>query len=95
MNPPAGEYPITDSKRLAVHLIDQALAALPQDGEQIVGVFDLRDFDFGRNADFGFAKFMVRRIRDGAFATMKMLLAADGHKYYPRTAICMCAALAP
>lgn len=55
----AGEYPVNDSKRLAVHVIDQALAALPPGGEQMIGVFDLRGFDFSRNADFAFAKFMV------------------------------------
>lgn len=54
-----GEYPIDGSKRLAAHLIDSAIAALPPGGEQIVGIFDLRGFDFGTNADFAFAAFMV------------------------------------
>ena len=96
-----GEYPINDSKRLCVHLIDQAIAMLDNgaeassssspsssspDGsppmgtsvgrggggggggggtaavsrvEQIVGIFDLKDFSVTRNADFAFAFFMV------------------------------------
>ncbi|KAJ9519999.1 hypothetical protein QJQ45_014725 [Haematococcus lacustris] len=41
----AGQYPINDSKRLAVFLIDQAIAqAQAAGGEQILGIFDLRDF---------------------------------------------------
>ena len=91
-----GEYPVNDSKRLCVHLIDQAIAmlnnggtplsssssssdesptstaagrgggggagggsALDHRGEQIVGIFDLKDFSVTRNADFAFAFFMV------------------------------------
>lgn len=54
-----GEYPIEDSKRLCVHLIDEALSRLPDDGEQIVGIFDMRDFQVPQNADFAFARFMV------------------------------------
>lgn len=43
-----GEYPIEDSKRLCVYLIDQAIRqAQAQGGEQIVGVFDLRGFQVG------------------------------------------------
>ena len=55
----AGEYPIDDSKRLCVHLIDTALEKLPPGREQIVGIFDLRDFGVPQNADFAFARFMV------------------------------------
>ncbi|KAG2495514.1 hypothetical protein HYH03_006457 [Edaphochlamys debaryana] len=54
-----GQFPITDSKRLAAHMIDTALAQLPPGGEQIVGIFDLRGFEFTTNADFQFAAFMV------------------------------------
>ncbi|GFH29899.1 CRAL-TRIO domain-containing protein [Haematococcus lacustris] len=55
-----GQYPINDSKRLAVFLIDQAIAqAQSAGGEQILGIFDLRDFQVPRNSDFLFARFMV------------------------------------
>ncbi|KAL6761132.1 CRAL-TRIO domain-containing protein [Haematococcus lacustris] len=55
-----GQYPINDSKRLAVFLIDQAIAqAQAAGGEQILGIFDLRDFQVPRNSDFLFARFMV------------------------------------
>eukprot|EP00798_Chlamydomonas_sp_ICE-L_P025636 gene25636-11294_t len=54
-----GQYPIDDSKRLCVHLIDSALGKLPEEGEQIVGIFDMRDFQVTENADFAFARFMI------------------------------------
>ncbi|KAG2449598.1 hypothetical protein HYH02_005131 [Chlamydomonas schloesseri] len=54
-----GEYPIDGSKRLAAYLIDTAISRLPPGGEQIVGIFDLRGFQFPANADFAFAAFMV------------------------------------
>jgi len=55
-----GDYPIDDSKRLCIHLIDGAVAqAVAGGGEQIVGIFDLRGFEVPRNADFAFAAFMV------------------------------------
>ncbi|MEW5315638.1 MAG: hypothetical protein WDW38_007052 [Sanguina aurantia] len=53
-----GQYPIRDSKKLAVLLIDDAISRLPAGGEQILGIFDLRDFSL-QNADFEFAAFMV------------------------------------
>jgi hypothetical protein len=40
-------------------LIDAAISQIPAGGEQIVGIFDLRGFQFGSNADFAFAAFMV------------------------------------
>lgn len=54
-----GQYPIDGSKRLACYLIDEAISRLPPGGEQIVGIFDLRGFQFPSNADFQFAAFMV------------------------------------
>ncbi|KXZ47547.1 hypothetical protein GPECTOR_34g706 [Gonium pectorale] len=54
-----GQYPIADSKRLAAYLIDTAISRIPPGGEQIVGIFDLRGFQFAQNADFAFAAFMV------------------------------------
>jgi len=53
-----GEYPIEDSKRLAGHVLDQAIAALPPGGEQIMGIFDLRGFEL-KNADLQFAAFII------------------------------------
>lgn len=53
-----GEFPIADSKRLAGHILDSAVAALPPGGEQFLGVFDLRGFEL-RNADIQFAAFLV------------------------------------
>ncbi|EFJ41850.1 hypothetical protein VOLCADRAFT_67793, partial [Volvox carteri f. nagariensis] len=52
-------FPLTDSKRLAAYLIDTAISRLPPGGEQIVGIFDLRGFQFAQNADFQFAAFMI------------------------------------
>ncbi|GFR44643.1 hypothetical protein Agub_g5932 [Astrephomene gubernaculifera] len=54
-----GQYPIVDSKRFAAYLIDTAISRIPPGGEQIVGIFDLRGFQFQQNADFAFAAFMI------------------------------------
>lgn len=53
------EYPLDDSKRLCVQLLEEALAELPEGGETLLGVFDLRNFRH-RNADLGFVRFLVR-----------------------------------
>jgi hypothetical protein len=48
----AGEFPLSDSQALCVYLLDQAVKTAEDLGqEQIVGIFDLRDFDvsFFRN----------------------------------------------
>jgi hypothetical protein len=43
-----GQFPIQDSKRLCVHLLDSALAkAKAAGGDHIIGVFDLRGFQVG------------------------------------------------
>jgi hypothetical protein len=39
-------------------MLDAAVAALPPGQEQIIGVFDLRQFELA-NADFQFAEFMI------------------------------------
>ena len=57
---PAGEWPLQDSERLCAHLVDAALQRLPEGGESLLGVFDLRGFG-PINADFDFFYFMVRR----------------------------------
>ena len=54
----ADEYPLEDSKRLCVHLLEEALAELPEGGETLLGVFDLRNFRH-RNADLAFVRFLV------------------------------------
>jgi hypothetical protein len=54
-----GEFPLDDSKRLCVHLLDKAIASLPEGGETLLGIFDLRGFG-NRNADLGFVRFLVR-----------------------------------
>jgi hypothetical protein len=53
-----GEFPLDDSKRLCVHLLEKAIAELPPGGETLVGIFDLRGFG-NRNADLGFVRFLV------------------------------------
>lgn len=53
-----GEFPLDDSKRLCVHLLEKAIAELPEGGETLVGIFDLRGFA-NRNADLGFVRFLV------------------------------------
>lgn len=53
-----GQFPVRDSKRLCVYLLDKAISQLPPGKEQILGVFDLRDFTMA-NADFAFAAFMI------------------------------------
>ena len=55
----AEEFPLDDSKRLCVHLLEVALAQLPEGGDTLLGVFDLRGFR-NRNADLGFVRFLVR-----------------------------------
>jgi hypothetical protein len=57
---PPGEFPLDDSKRLCVHLLEKAIASLPEGGETLVGIFDLRGFG-NRNADLGFVRFLVRQ----------------------------------
>lgn len=42
-----------------MHLLDKAIASLPEGGETLVGIFDLRGFG-NRNADLGFVRFLVR-----------------------------------
>ncbi|GIL66802.1 hypothetical protein Vafri_20305 [Volvox africanus] len=54
-----GQFPLSDSKRLAAYLIDTAISQMPPGGEQIVGIFDLRGFQFVQNADFQLAAFLV------------------------------------
>jgi len=52
------EFPLDDSKRHCVHLLEVALAQLPEGGDTLLGVFDLRGFR-NRNADLGFVRFLV------------------------------------
>lgn len=53
-----GEFPLDDSKRLCVHLLEEAIAQLPPGNETLVGIFDLQGFG-SRNADLGFVRFLV------------------------------------
>ncbi|KIZ00867.1 Phosphatidylinositol transfer protein CSR1 [Monoraphidium neglectum] len=53
-----GEFPLSESKRLCAHVLDNAVASLPPGGEQIMGIFDLKGFEL-RNADLQFAAFLV------------------------------------
>ena len=55
----AEEFPLEDSKRLCVHLLEEAMAQLPPDSDTLLGIFDLRGFG-NRNADLGFVRFLVR-----------------------------------
>ena len=55
------EFPLEDSKRLCVHLLEAAMAQLPPGSETLLGIFDLRGFG-NRNADLGFVRFLVRRL---------------------------------
>jgi hypothetical protein len=54
----AGEFPIEDSKRLCTCMLDTALSRLPEGGEQILGVIDLRGMSLN-NIDLEFVAFMV------------------------------------
>ena len=54
----AEEFPLEDSKRLCVHLLEQAMAQLPSGSDTLLGIFDLRGFG-NRNADLGFVRFLV------------------------------------
>jgi hypothetical protein len=56
----AEEFPLEDSKRLCVYLLEAAMAQLPAGSETLLGIFDLRGFR-NRNADLGFVRFLVRR----------------------------------
>ncbi|XP_043724197.1 motile sperm domain-containing protein 2 [Telopea speciosissima] len=54
---PAMHDPVEDEK-LCVFLIEKALSKLPDGKEQILGIFDLRDFG-SENADIRFLKFLI------------------------------------
>ena len=75
---PPGEFPLDDSKRLCVHLLEKAIASLPEGGETLVGIFDLRGFG-NRNADLGFVRFLVRKWPDCRVNHGKLQL----HQYKP------------
>jgi hypothetical protein len=53
-----GEYPLEDSKRLCVYMLEKALSQLPEGQETVLGIFDLRGFK-NRNTDLGFVRFLV------------------------------------
>ena len=57
----AGDFTLQDSERLCAFVIESALQRLPEGGESILGVFDLRGFG-PSNADFDFFYFLVRAI---------------------------------
>ncbi len=59
LNGAAEEFPLEDSKRLCVHLLEEAMAQLPPGSDTLLGIFDLRGFG-NRNADLGFVRFLVR-----------------------------------
>ena len=52
------EFPLEDSKRLCVYLLEAAMVQLPAGSETLLGIFDLRGFR-NRNADLGFVRFLV------------------------------------
>ncbi|KAK9815632.1 hypothetical protein WJX72_007170 [[Myrmecia] bisecta] len=53
-----GARPPEESKKLCVHLLEKAISELPEGGETILGIFDLRGFT-SKNADLGFVRFLV------------------------------------
>lgn len=73
-----GQFPIADSKRLCVHMIEQAISALPPGKEQFLGLFDLRGFSVA-NSDLEFASFLVRAADEQARSAHRLfrVLLAD------------------
>jgi len=53
-----GEFSLDDSKRLCVHLLEEAISQLEPGTETLLGIFDLRGFA-SKNADLGFVRFLV------------------------------------
>ena len=53
-----GDWPIESSERLTGYFLDECVAKLDGDEAVILGIMDLRDFR-ARNADIGYAKFLV------------------------------------
>lgn len=53
-----GEYPLEDSKRLCVYLLETALSKLDEGKEQVMGIFDLRGFT-PVNADIPYSIFLI------------------------------------
>lgn len=51
-------HPPVENERLCVFLVEKALAKLPAGKEEILGVFDLRDFAT-ENADLKYLTFVV------------------------------------
>lgn len=54
----AGEFPLDDSKRLCVLILEDALKQLPKGQETVLGIFDLQGFN-NKNSDLGFVRFLV------------------------------------
>ena len=53
-----GEWPSESSQRLTGYFLDECVARLGTDEAAILGIFDLRRFR-ARNADIGYAKFLI------------------------------------
>jgi hypothetical protein len=60
-----GEYPLEDSKRMCMHLLDEVVSRLPPTAEarspgeeQLLGIFDLKGFEL-KNADLAFVAFLI------------------------------------
>jgi hypothetical protein len=52
------DFPLEESQRLCVHIVEQAVSQLEPPAEQILGIFDLRGFQ-QKNTDWPFIKFLV------------------------------------
>jgi CRAL/TRIO domain len=53
-----GEFADQDSQRLCAFYIEKAIAARPPGVDQVIGIFDLKDFG-PMNADFAFVRFLI------------------------------------
>lgn len=62
-----------------MHLLEKAIAELPEGGETLVGIFDLRGFG-NRNADLGFVRFLVRSFAPPA---VRLVAASIQHQFLP------------
>jgi hypothetical protein len=67
-----GQCPLDDSKRLCVYTLEKAIKKLPEDGETILGIFDLRGFT-AKNGDWNFIRFLVRLCSTAYTAVLEVI----------------------
>lgn len=53
-----GEFSTRESQELCAYFIEEAIAACPPGVENVMGIFDLREFGL-QNADFNFVNFLI------------------------------------